>query len=373
MHSVTNDPMTAPQPPPRILIVDDEQPILDAYRSVLAGQGRPVASPSRLDDLESRLFPGSTPKFTFPSFDLCLCRQGQEAVAAVRTALAENSPFAAAFIDVRMPPGPDGVWTAAEIRALDPWINIVIVTAFSDLDPAAINNAVQPADRLLYMQKPFHSHEIQQFALALSAKWQAERKLTETNRQLDRLVQERTHELSLTISALEVSNQKYRETTQQLQKAEAALAEKAEDLLGTNQALQELMRKNDEDRREVEQKVLFTAHEMIEPYLDKLEKSQLDDYQQSFLKIIRTNLGEIVAPFMKELAHKYFRLSPTELNIANLIRQGTSTKDIADQLKMTKRNVDFHRDRIREKIGIKNTKANLRAVLQDLEYQLSDH
>lgn len=365
--------MTVPHPLPRLLIVDDEQSILDAYRQVLSGNMELADSTPKLDDLENKLFPDSQKKFVFPAFDLCFCRQGHEAVEAVRTALTDNLPFAAAFIDIRMPPGRDGVWTASQIRALDSWVNIVIVTAFSDLNPGEINQAVQPADRLLYMQKPFHSHEIQQFALALSAKWQAERELTATNQHLDQLVQERTKELSLTIEALELSNRKYRETTQQLQKTEAALAEKAEDLSGTNQALQELMRKNDEDRREVEQKVMFTAHEMIEPYLDKLEKSPLDDYQQSFLKIIRTNLGEIVTPFMKDLAHKYFRLSPTELNIANLIRQGISTKDIADQLKMTKRNVDFHRDRIREKIGIKNTKSNLRAVLQDLEYELGDH
>lgn len=358
---------------PRILIVDDEQNVLDAYRQVLSNPQAVNGNTNRIEELESKLFQTTPSSQSLPTFELRLCRQGEEALAAVHESISQASPFAVAFVDVRMPPGKDGVWTAAEIRKLDPWINIVIVTAFSDLSPAEINQQVQPPDRLLYMQKPFHTHEIQQFALALSAKWQAEQELTATNQHLDHLVQERTKELSLTIEALELSNKKYRETTQQLQKAEAALAEKAEDLIGTNQALQELMRKNDEDRRDVEQKVMFAAHEMIEPYLDKLEKSSLDDYQQSFLKIIRTNLGEIVAPFMKDLAHKYFRLSPAELNIANLIRQGVSTKDIADQLKMTKRNVDFHRDRIREKIGIKNTKANLRAVLQDLEYELGDH
>jgi DNA-binding CsgD family transcriptional regulator len=271
-----------------------------------------------------------------------------------------------------MPPGPDGVWTAAQIRALDPFVNIVIVTAYSDLSPTQINQQVQPPDRLLYMQKPFHTHEIQQFARALAAKWQAEKELLTTNQHLDQLVQERTRELTIAIEALESSNQKYRETAKILQKTEAALAEKADDLIGTNQALQQMVRKNEEDRKEIEEKVLFAVHEMVEPYMDKLEKSPLNDYQQSFLKIIRTNLTEIVTPFMKDLGHKYFRLSPTELNIANLIRQGTSTKDIVDQLKMTKRTVDFHRDRIREKIGIKNTKANLKAVLQELEGELDD-
>ena len=365
--------MIMPPAPPRILIVDDEQNVLAAYRQVLTEQHPGDAAATRLDELENKLFRDSAPKASLPSFDLCLCRQGQEAVETVRQSLAQGTPFAVAFIDVRMPPGPDGVWTAAQIRALDPWLNIVIVTAYSDFNPAEINQRVRPADRLLYMQKPFHTHEIQQFARALSAKWQAEKELTTTNQHLDQLVQERTRELTLAIEALELSNQKYRETTQRLQQTEAALAEKAEDLSGTNQALQQMVRKNEADRKEIEQKVLFAVHEMVEPYLEKLEKSPLTDYQQSFLKIIRTNLGEIVAPFMKDLAHKYFRLTPTEINIANLIRQGIPTRDIADQLQMTKRTIDFHRDRIREKIGIKNTKANLKAVLQDLEYELTEH
>lgn len=360
-------------PSPRILIVDDEQNVLEAYRQVFAGPQPPDGKETRLDELESRLFKSAAPAQLIPAFELCLCRQGPEAVAAVQESIDKSTPFAVAFLDVRMPPGPDGVWAAARIRALDPFVNIVIVTAYSDLSPAKINQQVQPPDRLLYMQKPFHTHEIQQFALALSAKWQAEKELLTTNQHLDHLVQERTRELTLAIEALESSNQKYRETAKRLQKAEAALAEKADDLIGTNQVLQQMVRKNEEDRKEIEQKVLFAVNEMVEPYMDKLEKSPLNDYQQSFLKIIRTNLSEIVAPFMKDLGHKYFRLSPTELNIANLIRMGTSTKDIADQLKMTKRTVDFHRDRIREKIGIKNTKSNLKAVLQDLEGELGDH
>jgi len=356
----------------RILIVDDEQNVLDAYHHVLLGRQAITASTTRLDELERKLFNMDPAASLSPTFELCLCRQGTEAVNAVQESINTNSHFAVAFLDVRMPPGPDGVWTAAQIRALDPLINIVIVTAYSDLSPAKINQQVQPPDRLLYMQKPFHTHEIQQFALALSAKWQAEKELLATNQHLDEMVQERTKELTLAIEALEASNQKYRETAQQLQKAEADLAAKADDLRGTNQALQQMIRKNEEDRKEIEQKVLFAVHEMVEPYMEKLERSPLTDYQQSFLKIIRTNLNEIVTPFMKDLGHKYFRLSPTELNIANLIRRGTSTKDIVDQLKMSKRTVDFHRDRIREKIGIKNTKANLKAVLQELEDELGE-
>ena len=182
---------------PRILIVDDEQNVLNAYRQVLADKEK-IAPPgaNRLDELESKLFKMSPQGPSLPAFDLCLCRQGPEAIAAVQESIAQGSPFAVAFLDVRMPPGPDGVWTAAQIRALDPWINIVIVTAYSDLSPMEINQKVQPPDRLLYMQKPFHTHEIQQFALALSAKWQAGKTLVATNQPLAPSVPERTRELT---------------------------------------------------------------------------------------------------------------------------------------------------------------------------------
>ncbi len=365
--------MPAPDYPPRILIADDEPSVLEAYRQILTNDQRSVSrADSRLNELESRIFSPQTRKEVPLAFDLCLCRQGPEAVAAVRQAVEDNAPFSVAFLDVRMPPGPDGVWAATQVRELDPWVNIVMVTAYSDLAPDEIGRQVRPPERLLYMQKPFHTHEIQQFARALSAKWGAEKTLHAANQHLDHLVQERTRELTLAIEALELSNQQYRQTAQRLQEAEAALAAKAEDLLGTNQALQQMVKKNEEDRKEIEEKVLFAIHEMVEPYLDRLEKTPLADAQESFVKIIRANLQEIAAPFLKELGHKYFRLSPTEINIANLIRQGVSTKDIAEQLKMTKRTVDFHRDRIREKIGIKNTKSNLRAVLQDLEDEFGD-
>lgn len=182
--------------PIRVLVVDDEHPILDLYRAILTPKRKPSAVISELGELAQQLFGETTPPTAAPVFDLVACQQGDLAVATVKAALAANQPFAVAFLDVRMPPGPDGIWTAEQIRGLDPQIEIVIVTAYSDIHPADIERRVRPAHKILYLQKPFHSQEILQFASSLSAKWLAEHELRTLYAGLERRVAERTQELS---------------------------------------------------------------------------------------------------------------------------------------------------------------------------------
>jgi len=105
------------------------------------------------------------------------CDQAAAAVTAVKEALARNQPFAVVFLDMRMPPGPDGVWAAVQIRELDPAVEIVICTAYSDADPSDIGGLVPPEDKLSYLQKPFHPHEVRQMSIALASKWRAERRI----------------------------------------------------------------------------------------------------------------------------------------------------------------------------------------------------
>ena len=105
------------------------------------------------------------------------CEGAEAAVAAVRDAVAADDPFAVAFLDMRMPPGPDGVWAAARIRELDPAIEIVLCTAYSDVDPAEMGSIVPPEEKLSYLQKPFHPHEIRQMTISLASKWRAEHRI----------------------------------------------------------------------------------------------------------------------------------------------------------------------------------------------------
>ena len=162
----------------RILIADDEQNILNAYSSVLHADRGLRQTPDDFDDLESELFGAKKDENGKQRYELVLCQQGQQAVSAVRQAAAAGERFSVAFLDVRMPPGISGVETAKEIRAIDPDLHIVFVTAYSDTDPRVIAKVVPPIERLFYVAKPFQPLELQQFASALSNKWKAEQDLS---------------------------------------------------------------------------------------------------------------------------------------------------------------------------------------------------
>ncbi len=166
----------------RILIVDDEPKILEELQKVLA----PLETTgTELKELQSRLF-GESDESGSPqkSYDVHCCDQGDQAIEAVQKALAQEQPYAVAFLDVRMPPGPDGVATAEEIRKIDPNLQIVMMTGYSDFDISEIAKRVPPEDKLLYVQKPIHAQEIRQFALALTAKWQSDYLLHQQNEYL---------------------------------------------------------------------------------------------------------------------------------------------------------------------------------------------
>ena len=182
--------MTRTSPPDaiRVLVVDDEPAVRDAYRAVLAaapeGGGRRA-----LDALRSRLFAAGEPVAppTGPGFEADFCASAAEAVTRAHEAAAAGRPYAVYFLDMRMPPGQDGAWAAERIRGLDPLAEIVICTAYSDVDPAEIGRRVPPADRLFYLQKPFHPHEVRQLAHALGEKRAAELRVAREARDFDPL------------------------------------------------------------------------------------------------------------------------------------------------------------------------------------------
>ena len=157
----------------RILVVDDESSILTLYQETLQPRWKPN------------------------HFELTLCSQAQEALDFFRTAVEQEKPFAVAFLDLRMPPGPDGIWLAERIRALDPYTELVMVTGYSDTSttPDKIASRVPPTDKLLYLQKPFHNLEIQHFAASLSTKWLGERELRKIRNDLEGRIEKRTIEL----------------------------------------------------------------------------------------------------------------------------------------------------------------------------------
>ena len=174
----------------RILVADDERAILDAYRTVLDDINPRSAKHRTIEDLEAKLFGQKDLVNPAPTFSPILCRGGEEAVETVRAAWPDDPAFPIVFLDVRMPPGIDGIETAARIRALDPDINIVIVTGYADSHPREIAQRVPPLDKLFYISKPFQKMELQQFVLALTAKWKADRASRLLNQELSKRCQE---------------------------------------------------------------------------------------------------------------------------------------------------------------------------------------
>jgi len=169
--------------PIRVLIADDEAEVRDAYRQILS-EADMSGETAVFHNLRERLFSKNGPDqlarnlaHSDTAFAPVLCEGAEAAVAAVRDAISADDPFAVAFLDMRMPPGPDGVWAAARIRELDPAIEIVVCTAYSDVDPRDIGAMVPPEEKLSYLQKPFHPHEIRQMTISLASKWRSEHRI----------------------------------------------------------------------------------------------------------------------------------------------------------------------------------------------------
>ena len=130
-----------------------------------------------------------------------------------------------------------------------------------------------------------------------------------------------------------------------------------------NTAMKVLLEKREADKSKLEEYVLANVKRLIEPYFEKIKKTKLNDQQGAFLRIIESNLNEIISPFTKEVSLEYFNLTSTELQIAKQIRQGYTTKKIAAFMNLSSRTVETHRKNIRRKIGLEGKKANLRSHL----------
>jgi len=148
-----------------------------------------------------------------------------------------------------------------------------------------------------------------------------------------------------------------------LRKREAELEEKAKDLEEVNTALKVLLKKREEDKVELEKKVLFSVEELIMPHLHDLKGIVNVNSMKNRVNIIESNLKEIISPFCQHLSQKLLRLSSTEIKVANLVKQGRTTKEIADLFNLSTKTIDFHRDNIRKKLEIKNSKINLKTYL----------
>ncbi|MBP5070497.1 MULTISPECIES: GGDEF/EAL domain-containing response regulator [Pseudomonas] len=176
----------------RILIVDDTASIHEDFRKILAYTDAPGDS---LSDAEAALF-GTPVSTSLEHFFLDSAFQGREALDKVQAALDHDAPYAMAFIDMRMPPGWDGLETIERLWQVDPKLQIALCTAYSDYSWEDIAERLQLGDRLLILKKPFDAIEIRQMASALTVKWQMTEDAALKMDQLEQAVEERTRELA---------------------------------------------------------------------------------------------------------------------------------------------------------------------------------
>ena len=148
-----------------------------------------------------------------------------------------------------------------------------------------------------------------------------------------------------------------------LTKKRKELENKTHELEEVNAALKVLLKQRDEDKKEFEEKVIANVKKLVLPYFEKLNNSQLNDKQMVYLNIVKSNLEDIITPFVNQLSSKYSDLTPSEIQIAGLIKDGKTTKEIAELLNSSTGTIDFHRNNLRKKLGLRNTKANLRTFL----------
>jgi len=160
-----------------------------------------------------------------------------------------------------------------------------------------------------------------------------------------------------------------RDITERIQAEKTSRESKAELEIKTNKleelnsALRVLLKRRDEDKKELEEKVLSNVKEIVLPYLARLKKTSLDAHQKNCVSILESNLKDIISPFSQRVSSKYLNLTPKEIMVANLIKEGKSTKEIAAFFNLSSRTIEAHRENIRRKTGIKHKKANLRSYL----------
>lgn len=179
-----------------------------------------------------------------------------------------------------------------------------------------------------------------------------------------RIMRENGRQVSIHGIARNITERKRMEEA--LKKRERELEEKSRNLEDANTALKVLLKRREEDKSELEEKVICNMRELILPYIKNLKITHIDSHQLNQLKILERNISEIISPFLRTLSSKYPNLTPMEIKIINFIKEGRTTKEIAELLNASARTVEVHRDNIRKKLSLKNRKANLRSHLLSL-------
>ena len=163
----------------------------------------------------------------------------------------------------------------------------------------------------------------------------------------------------------DISKQKKEKTLLELRVTQRTreLENKTQSLEEVNTALRVLLKKREEDKTILEERMLLNVRELVIPYVEKMRESRLTDRQKGCLDIMETTLNDIVSPFLHKVSLGFLNLTPSEIQVANLVKFGKTTKEIAHILNLSDKTIEFYRKSIRKKIGITNKNINLRTFL----------
>ncbi len=148
---------------------------------------------------------------------------------------------------------------------------------------------------------------------------------------------------------------------------EQRVNERTHRLEEANTALRLMLKKEEEVKSEIEEKISCNVSELVLPYLERLKMARLNSKEKEYLEITESNLIDILSPFLHKMSSKIMNITPGEIQVANLVKNGKTTKEMAELLNLSTKTIEFHRANIRNKAGIKNQKINLRSYLLSFE------
>jgi PAS domain S-box-containing protein len=201
----------------------------------------------------------------------------------------------------------------------------------------------------------------------ISALKRAETELRTYQTRLEELVAARTAELASANARMADEVEGRKRTEAKLRRREKELKAQSMHLKEVNTALKVLLRQREGDRKEFGEMVVTNTRELISPYIEQLKKSRLSSIQRAMIDILAANLENIISPFISKLSTRYASLTPTEIRVAGLVKEGRTTKEIAELLYLSKNTILFHRHNIRSKLDLRRSKKNLRSYLLGLE------
>ena len=155
-------------------------------------------------------------------------------------------------------------------------------------------------------------------------------------------------------------------TEEALRKSQQELIEQKQSLEEANIAMKVLLKQREEDKLELEKKVLNNDKDLVLPYVDKLKNSRMKSKDRTLVEIIDTHLQDIISPLLQRFSNAKILLTPQEMQVASLVKDGKTSKEIADVLNVSETTVNFHRKNLRVKFGLRNKRTNLRSYLMSL-------